>query len=117
MRTFYYVDGKKVDLGTYLNADITNSYKKELVKKAKKYYENNPDTFQRLCKNAPKTEDIGSYLIRFYEFHTEEGRKMSLDFAANRENAIRKQAGYGFLCYAIIILGIIIALIIGAYNE
>ena len=50
MKTFYYVNGKKVDAGTYLEAGVTDSHNKKMAKKAKKYYENHPEELNRDCR-------------------------------------------------------------------
>ena len=108
MRTLYYVNGKRADLGRYLSAGITNDYYRDIAKKAKKYYEKHPEDIEKALMWA-KDESTAAYeLIRYYQDNTEEGRRLSEDFVTNMDREVRKAAGCGLLFFAIIILGCII---------
>ena len=109
MHTDYYVNGKKSDLGGYLSAADENEYREKAFKKAKKYYQENPQEWARLCSFASK-ETIGMMMLMDYE-NTEEGRQFWEEWMANREKRLHRLAGCGFFFYLVIILGCIILVI------
>ena len=108
MKTLYYVDGKRADLGTYLSADITNGYYRNVAKKAKKYYEKHPEELKKALMWVKEDSDAGFWLIQYYQDNTEEGRKLSEDFVKNRDKDVKNAAGCGLLFYALIIIGVIL---------
>lgn len=120
MRTEYYVNGQKADLGSYLGADIYNKHQRLLAKKAKQYYEKHPKeiekaiAFGRLCdgrssgnRQNENNEKISAWLLSYY-METSEGKKIEEGFHQNYKNEVRKQAGCGVLFYILLIVFIII---------
>ena len=103
MKTFYYVNGKKVDAGTYLEAGVTDSHNKKMAKKAKKYYENHPEELNKAYMFAKDSADIGYSLFLYYTFFTEEGKKLSDEFIRNKDKIVHREAGYVFLAYLIVL--------------
>lgn len=113
MHTEYYVNGKKSDLSGYLSAADENEYREKAFKKAKKYYQENPQEWDRLYSFASKfasKDTIGIMMLMDYE-NTEEGRRFREEWMANRDKRLHRQAGCGFFFYLAIILGSIITLI------
>lgn len=115
MHTDYYVNGKKSDLSGYLSAADENEYRERAFKKAKKYYQENPQEWARLCSYASK-ETIGIMMLMDYE-QTEEGKQFREEWMTNREKRLHQQAGCGFFFYLAIILGCIITVICMAVSK
>ena len=104
MKTLYYVNGKKVDLETYLEAEVTNDHKKKMAKQAKKYYGNHPEELEKAFMFAKDSPNIGHSLFIYYSLFTDEGKKMNEEFSRNKDKLIHREAGYGLLANIIIII-------------
>lgn len=104
MKSLYYVNGKKVDLETYLEAKVTNDHHKKMLKQAKKYYEDHPGELKIAYMFAKDSSDNGYSLYMYYNLFTEEGKKMNEEFSRNKDKLVHREAGYGFLANTIIII-------------
>jgi hypothetical protein len=110
MRTFYYVNGKKVDLQTYLEAGVTNDHNRKMVKLAREYYKKHPKELEKAylyVQNSPFPKDS---LFTYYSYYTEEGKKMNEEFSRNKDKLVNKEFRYG--CYAQIFIIILCILFI-----
>ena len=109
MRTFYFVNGKKVSYDEYIAADERNEYNKAIFDKAVEYYKKNVWEWNWICRTT-SVDNLAMRMIIEYQ-NTPEGK----EFKKNWPKEWRKSQIRGCLIVFLLVFSIVAAVAISKY--